>query len=64
VLFRSLSAHAGQDGLAAWYGAIAGRPPLVLVHGEARGRDGLAARVQGEYGIQALRPALGDRIPL
>ncbi len=59
-----LSAHAGQDGLAAWYGAIAGRPPLVLVHGEARGRDGLAARVQGEYGIQALRPALGDRIPL
>lgn len=59
-----LSAHAGQDGLAAWYGAIAGRPPLVLVHGEARGRDGLAARVRGEFGIQARMPEIGERIAL
>src|SRR5690554_2104179 len=59
-----LSAHAGQDDLAAWYGAIEGRPPLVLVHGEARGREGLAARVQADFGVRARLPAHGESIAL
>lgn len=59
-----LSAHAGQDELAAWYGAIDGRPELVLVHGEARGRDGLAARVREESGVEARLPGMGERIEL
>lgn len=59
-----LSAHAGQDGLAAWYGAIEGRPRVALVHGEARGRDGLAARLREGFGVVAGLPANGDRIRL
>ncbi len=59
-----LSAHAGQDGLAAWYGAIGGRPPLTLVHGEPRGRDGLAARVRAQFGVEARLPGMGERIEL
>lgn len=59
-----LSAHAGQDELAAWYGAIGGRPPVHLVHGEQRGRDGLAQRLRADYGVQASTPAYGERIQL
>lgn len=59
-----LSAHAGQDGLAAWYGAIEGGPPVALVHGEARGRDGLAARLKADYGVDARMPGMGERISL
>ncbi|MFZ7096387.1 MBL fold metallo-hydrolase RNA specificity domain-containing protein [Luteimonas dalianensis] len=59
-----LSAHAGQSELARWYGAIDGRPPVHLVHGEARGREGLAARLQTDYGVDAGLPAYGDTIHL
>lgn len=59
-----LSAHAGQSELAAWYGAIEGRPPVYLVHGEARGRDGLAERLQRDYGVQAHLPAADSRVTL
>ncbi len=59
-----LSAHAGQGELATWYGAIAGRPEVYLVHGEARGRDGLAARLARDYGVTAHLPDLGAGITL
>ena len=59
-----LSAHAGQSELARWYGAIDGRPPVHLVHGEARGREGLAARLESDYGVDAGMPGYGDTIPL
>ena len=59
-----LSAHAGQSELARWYGAIDGGPPVHLVHGEARGREGLAARLQADYGVAAGLPGHGDRITL
>lgn len=55
-----LSAHAGQDELAGWYGAIAGRPPVYLVHGEERGRSGLAERLRVDYGVQANMPEHGQ----
>ena len=59
-----LSAHAGQDGLAAWYGAIDGRPDVALVHGEARAREGLAARLAAGFGVQPVQPGPGHRLGL
>ncbi len=63
-----LSAHAGQGELADWYGAIKGHddmhPPVYLVHGEARGRVGLAARLAADYGVSAHLPELGDTVHL
>ena len=59
-----LSAHAGQSELARWYGAIDGRPPVHLVHGEARGREGLAARLKADYGVDPGLPGYGDAIHL
>ncbi len=54
-----LSAHADQAGLRDWYRRIAGRPPVVLVHGEPKTmtplgeclrEDGAASVVQARYG--------------
>ncbi|MDZ3824205.1 MAG: MBL fold metallo-hydrolase RNA specificity domain-containing protein, partial [Pseudoxanthomonas sp.] len=59
-----LSAHAGQDDLLAWYQAIAGRPPVHLVHGEERGREGLAACLRERLGVEAGLPGYGDRLAL
>ena len=42
-----LSAHADQAGLLDWVGAIGGRPPVLLVHGEDRAREPLAAKLAG-----------------
>lgn len=44
-----LSAHAGQSGLAAWYGHFHGHPPVVLVHGEDPARKALAEVLQQRY---------------
>lgn len=59
-----LSAHAGQDDLAAWYARIGGHPRVHLVHGEARGRDGLAARLLRDHGVTAGKPVPGERMVL
>ncbi len=59
-----LSAHAGQDDLLAWYQAIAGRPPVHLVHGEERGREGLATCLRERLGVEAGLPGYGDRLAL
>ena len=48
-----LSAHADQDGLAEWYGHFHGRPPVALVHGEERAREGLAERLKRDFGVTA-----------
>jgi metallo-beta-lactamase family protein len=47
-----LSAHADQQGLLDWYAAGAGKPPVVLVHGEQRAREALAAELHGRHGIE------------
>lgn len=57
-----LSAHAGQSGLLAWYGAFDGAPPVALVHGEERARRGLAAALAQRYGIEAALPVAGDTL--
>lgn len=59
-----LSAHAGQDELASWYGHIDKHPPVYLVHGESRGREGLAARLLSDYGVNAALPDYAERIEL
>ncbi|MDW8479343.1 MAG: MBL fold metallo-hydrolase RNA specificity domain-containing protein [Xanthomonadales bacterium] len=59
-----LSAHADQEGLAEWYGALSKRPPVWLVHGEERAREGLARALAERFGAVVHRPAAGERIRL
>lgn len=54
------SAHAGQSELCAWYRRIDGRPPLVLVHGEATKRATLADAIARAAGVRAALPERGD----
>ena len=59
------SAHAGQTDLLNWFGAMAGSHPRVaLTHGEDRGREPLAAKIQERFQIQAELPALGASLEL
>lgn len=51
-----LSAHADQAGLLDWYRQIPGRPPVVLVHGEA-GAMGVLAERLAESGASAVTEA-------
>ncbi|SFK29443.1 MBL fold metallo-hydrolase [Lysobacter sp. cf310] len=55
-----LSAHTDQHGLMEWYGAIAGHPPLALVHGEDKAREALAGEIGERYGIKPVlvRPGM------
>lgn len=57
-----LSAHADKDGLSAWYGNIAGHPPVCLVHGEDPGRSKLAAELKGKWGSKVTLPMPGTRV--
>ncbi|GAB3387908.1 MBL fold metallo-hydrolase RNA specificity domain-containing protein [Lysobacter fragariae] len=55
-----LSAHADQHGLIEWYGGFANRPPLVLVHGEDKSREGLSGEIGERFGVTAMlaRPGM------
>lgn len=57
-----LSAHADRDGLAAWYGKIAGHPPVCLVHGEDPARSKLADELKAEWGSKVTLPMPGTRV--
>jgi len=59
-----LSAHADRDGLSDWYGAIAGHPPVWLVHGEDDGRSGLADCLKQKWGCAVNLPKPGDKAPV
>ena len=54
-----LSAHAGQSGLMDWYGAIEGRPPVVLVHGEDDAREALAEALDKKLGADVSLSRVG-----
>jgi len=54
-----LSAHADQAGLSAWYGRIAGHPPVCLVHGEDPGRSRLAGELKSRWGSTVTLPMPG-----
>ncbi|MBC8003431.1 MAG: MBL fold metallo-hydrolase [Opitutaceae bacterium] len=59
------SAHAGQSDLLRWFNTMSqSRPRVVLTHGEARGREPLAALIKSRYLINAELPMFGDVIEL
>jgi len=59
------SAHAGQDDLLEWFGAVAPcRPRLIVTHGEANNQRALAEKIQDKYHLPAEIPRLGDAITL
>ena len=59
-----LSAHADQTELVDWYNGFEGRPPVVLVHGEAEAQSTLAAKLRGDLGAQVRVAAAGERMDL
>jgi metallo-beta-lactamase family protein len=59
------SAHAGQTDWLEWLSCLApGRPRVVLTHGEARGREPLAALIQKRFQLEAQLPELNDIIEI
>jgi len=58
------SAHADQDGLLQWYGAIDGHPPVSLVHGEPQAMEALGRVMEERFHNRVLRPSAGTRIDL
>lgn len=59
------SAHAGQTDLLTWFSALsASRPRVILTHGEAKARAGLAEKLRQRYQTQAHLPALNETITL
>jgi metallo-beta-lactamase family protein len=62
---NGFSAHAGQTELLKWIGPLAPRRPRVfLTHGEARGREPLAAKIAAQHHLKATLPNLGDTVEL
>ncbi|WP_405238449.1 MBL fold metallo-hydrolase RNA specificity domain-containing protein [Lentisalinibacter orientalis] len=59
-----LSAHADQRGLADWYGAFRGRPPVALVHGEPDAMDALAGELETHFGAAVTCVQRGQKIEL
>ena len=59
-----LSAHAGQTGLCNWYDNFAGRPPLVLVHGEPEAQVMLRDAIRDKYAAAVHIAQAGDRFDL
>jgi metallo-beta-lactamase family protein len=57
-----LSAHADQAGLLDWYGHIAGRPPVALVHGEPGAMGQLAERLRQQHGAQVTLARYGEAV--
>jgi metallo-beta-lactamase family protein len=60
------SAHAGQTQLIEWMMNVASdpRPKVALTHGEDPQRAALAAKLRARYGIEALRPAIGESLAI
>ena len=53
------SAHGDQQDLLRWYGTLAGRPPVWLVHGEARAATALRDKFRGAgVHVEVARPGL------
>lgn len=62
---NGFSAHAGQTDLLNWVDPLLKRHSrVVLTHGEAKGRDALAALIDKRHGIKSTLPNLGDVIEI
>jgi metallo-beta-lactamase family protein len=59
------SAHAGQRDLLNWLAPMAaGRPRVILTHGETKARAALADRIAELHGLQCEQPLQGDTLSL
>ena len=59
------SAHADQNGLLDWYGAMApSRPRTIVTHGEDRARKAFSEHLKKRFGVHAECPALDDEIEI
>jgi len=59
------SAHADQDGLMAWFDAVApSKPRLIITHGEDGARETLAELIKEKHGITAELPVLNEAIEI
>jgi metallo-beta-lactamase family protein len=59
------SGHAGQTDLLRWFSVVApSQPQLILIHGEDRQRETLAALIRQQQHIQPTLPGMGDAIEL
>jgi metallo-beta-lactamase family protein len=57
------SAHAGQTELLDWLACMAkSKPRVILTHGEDKGRQPLAAKIQQRYGLTSTLPKYADVI--
>jgi metallo-beta-lactamase family protein len=62
---NGFSAHAGQSDLLKWYERLSGsKPPVVLTHGEDRGRNGLRDALKKRFGVDSRLPLQGDTIEI
>jgi metallo-beta-lactamase family protein len=62
---NGFSAHAGQTGLMKWFAPLAAaKSKVVLVHGEARGREPLSELIRKRHGLKPILPAQGEIIKL
>jgi metallo-beta-lactamase family protein len=59
-----LSAHAGQRSLVNWYDQINHRPPLVLVHGEAKAQEALKTLIQDKLAAPVHIASAGESFDL
>ena len=59
------SAHAGQDDLLDWFGAVApSRPRTIITHGEDRARTVFSELIGKRFGLKTECPVLGDVIEI
>ncbi|HKP82495.1 MAG TPA: MBL fold metallo-hydrolase [Pyrinomonadaceae bacterium] len=59
------SAHADQNGLLDWFGAMApSRPRTIVTHGEDRARKAFSDQLKKRFGVHAECPALNDEIEI
>ena len=61
---NGFSAHADQNDLLAWLGAIDKSPEVFIIHGEEASADALKEAIQGKLGLKAHRPKDGDMVEL
>jgi len=62
---NGFSAHAGQSELIKWLGHLApSKPKVILTHGEAKGREPLAALIQKRFGLKPALPFQGDVVKI
>jgi metallo-beta-lactamase family protein len=59
------SAHADQQGLLDWFGAVApSKPRTIITHGEDRARGVFSGLIESQHGIKTQCPKLGDVIEI